>query len=193
VDPSTTKYYSLSTYTYCANNPLKFIDPDGKKIEFAPGVSQEFKDNFAKAVAYLNQHDAGGILKSIQDNNAVIYIAEGNNNSEFKPSNSTIYWDPNMGVITTNGIEISPTTVLNHEADHAKKELYNPEQKKIDKKTPDAKYGNKEEKRVIEGSEQETEKKLGEIKDAETTRSDHEGTPYEKKAPQLLKKKIQLL
>lgn len=29
LDPLLEKYYSWSPYAYCANNPVKFIDPDG--------------------------------------------------------------------------------------------------------------------------------------------------------------------
>ena len=32
VDPLAHKYYSISPYVYCANNPVNLIDPDGKKI-----------------------------------------------------------------------------------------------------------------------------------------------------------------
>lgn len=31
VDPLCEKYYSISPYAYCANNPVKHIDPDGKE------------------------------------------------------------------------------------------------------------------------------------------------------------------
>jgi RHS repeat-associated protein len=34
LDPLAEKYYSLSPFSYVANNPLKFIDPDGKEIVF---------------------------------------------------------------------------------------------------------------------------------------------------------------
>ncbi len=193
VDPLAEKYFSFTPYAYCANNPIIFIDTDGRKIEYAKGVSEEFKQQFASAVQYLNEHGAGGLLKSIQDNEGTIYIAEGNNNSFFKPSESTIYWDPNMGMITNNGIEVSPSTILNHEADHANQELYNPEQKKTDKNTPDSQYGNKEEKRVIEGSEQSTAKKLGETKEGEVTRTDHGGTGYETKGPATTEWKIEII
>ena len=33
VDPLAEKYYSISPYAYCNNNPVKFVDPDGRKIE----------------------------------------------------------------------------------------------------------------------------------------------------------------
>lgn len=29
VDPLTEKYYEMSPYTYCGNNPIKYIDPTG--------------------------------------------------------------------------------------------------------------------------------------------------------------------
>lgn len=44
-------------------------------------------------------------------------------------------------------------------------------------------YGNKEERRVITGSEQETAKKMGEIGKTEVTRTDHAGTLYETVGP----------
>ncbi|SEA05220.1 RHS repeat-associated core domain-containing protein [Segatella bryantii] len=32
VDPLSEKYYSISPYVYCADNPVKHVDPDGRKI-----------------------------------------------------------------------------------------------------------------------------------------------------------------
>ena len=32
MDPMSDKYPSLSPYTYCANNPIKLVDPNGEKL-----------------------------------------------------------------------------------------------------------------------------------------------------------------
>ncbi|SEW16931.1 RHS repeat-associated core domain-containing protein [Prevotella aff. ruminicola Tc2-24] len=39
IDPLCEKYYGVSPYAYCANNPVRFIDPDGRTIE-ADSLSQ---------------------------------------------------------------------------------------------------------------------------------------------------------
>ncbi|GAB6013520.1 RHS repeat-associated core domain-containing protein, partial [Viscerimonas tarda] len=35
MDPLAEKYYSISPYAYCANNPLKYVDPDGREVYYA--------------------------------------------------------------------------------------------------------------------------------------------------------------
>ena len=33
-DPLAEKYYSISPYAFCNNNPVNFVDPDGRQIQF---------------------------------------------------------------------------------------------------------------------------------------------------------------
>ena len=40
IDPFCEKYYWISPYAYVANNPLKYIDPDGRKIVLTVGNKQ---------------------------------------------------------------------------------------------------------------------------------------------------------
>ena len=43
VDPMASKYPSLSPYTYCANNPVRVVDPDGETID--PASQDEWNRN----------------------------------------------------------------------------------------------------------------------------------------------------
>lgn len=183
IDPLAHEFPSMSPYSAFANNPIIFIDPDGRKVVFAEGVSVEFKKYFAEAVKYLNEKDASAMLAKLEDSDIVYYIKEGDGMSSFNPNTNTVEWDPTLGLITNEGHILSPTSVLNHEIDHALEEDLHPEEKRKRKKIKDPHYTNLEEKRVITGSEQETAKKLGEIKDDEVTRKDHGGYFYSTKGP----------
>jgi cell well associated rhsD protein len=42
VDPLAEKYYGVSPYAYCANNPVIFVDPDGRKFDFSKMTKGEY-------------------------------------------------------------------------------------------------------------------------------------------------------
>lgn len=44
MDPLAEKYYGVSPYIYCASNPIKLFDPDGREIR----VAKEYQDYFIK-------------------------------------------------------------------------------------------------------------------------------------------------
>jgi RHS repeat-associated protein len=52
VDPMANKYYSLSPYCYVANNPLKFIDTDGREIWIGFNVTKDDGTTVAQNVQY---------------------------------------------------------------------------------------------------------------------------------------------
>ncbi len=184
VDPLQEKYPNISTYCYAANNPIKFIDSDGRKLLFASGTTEAFKQKFRAAIMYLHEHNADGIIAQIDKSSTIIYITERvGEASAFSKTKKTIYWDPNMGVLTSSDKKISPAAVLNHEADHTLQYLKNPDKFAQDSKTLDPDYNDKEEMRVITGSEQKTALALGEISAGEVTRTDHIGIPYITKSP----------
>lgn len=161
-------------------NSISLIDPDGRKVVFHKDASREFKRDFAQAVKRLNQADASSMLAKLHASDQTYTIKEGLYEGRFfheangDNDANTILWDSRMTITTTNDVELSPETILMHEVDHALRWDSDPEGYVKDLK-PDGKnpYDNKEEERVIKGSEQEVARKLGEIKEGEVTREDH--------------------
>ena len=184
IDPLCEKYYSISPYAYCANNPVKYVDPDGRKLILANGSSDTFKGQVAMAVQNLNENKNGGILKNIHDSPGNIFLKESKKETYFDKTESTIYWNPTEMILTDTGYEMTATEVLNHEGDHALQSLTNPDQMKkdavIDEQNP---YKTKEEERVITGSEQRTARNMGKLNDGEVTRTNHGGTRHPTTSP----------
>ena len=72
LDPLTEKYYSTSPYAYCKGNPVKFIDPDGMRVETGNMTKDEQKvyDNM---IASLNKSDLFKTMYSTLVNSKKVY------------------------------------------------------------------------------------------------------------------------
>jgi len=67
-----------NAYSYCLGNPLKFVDPDGKDIVFAPGQKQGFIDRMTNAIAQgLRNSGAAGEIHTADSATARIVLKEG--------------------------------------------------------------------------------------------------------------------
>ncbi len=84
VDPMSDKYPSMSPYSYCAWNPVKLVDPDGREMT-------DFKD--AK----------GNVVKHIEDNQDVVYQEVG--------SGYFRHYEYQSGVINSSNIDYQTTLV----------------------------------------------------------------------------------
>ena len=171
------KYPSISPYAYCAGNPIRYIDPTGRKIISHEDNSIGFNMKYGVARKYIMDNGMGDHLKKIADDeNIILYIKDNSNGkggSYFDADNNTLYLDLNNAAVFENGKSVSPAVIVVHELDHIQRYYYDNKGYLQDVNTNDGQYKNKEEKRVIEGSEQDAARKFGEIEENETTRTNH--------------------
>ncbi len=171
----------ISNYSAFTNNPILYNDPNGDIIVFDKSTTTQFRKDFIQAATHLVKHGQVKEIAQLYYSPKVYVIKETVRDvSRFIPDRKsangggTVEWNPLIGVKTNNDKKLSPTTVLNHEFDHAaewdKNSKGMDKNSRKDNKNP---YEDKEEQRVITGSEQRTAKALGEIKEGEVTRKDH--------------------
>ena len=72
VDPLSDKYPSLSSYSYCAGNPMKYVDPDGRDIDPTDETSKQatnkyiesFNNKISGEELFGVKRDENGVLSS---------------------------------------------------------------------------------------------------------------------------------
>ena len=62
VDPMAAKYASLSPYVYCANNPVKLVDPNGREITLETIYKKDANGNDTKEIERYNIRITGKIV-----------------------------------------------------------------------------------------------------------------------------------
>jgi len=181
--PLAEKYYPTSPYAYCQNDPMGYIDLDGEKIEMATNSSVRFKEDYRIAYNYLKENQASFVLDKLEEIQHTYYIKEYSGDSYFDHKTNTIYWNPRKAIMTNTCYTLTAAEILSHEADHAVEYDTDPEGALKRAQTPDEDYVTKEEKRVIEGSEQQVALKLKRVQEFGKTRTNHFGNGFEVDSP----------
>ena len=145
VDPMAKKYYIASPYSYCLNNPVKYVDPDGRKIVIGTfwqrlgewfGIKSDFIAKVSKQFAENNAASAEirAIYKELEESDLVFYVlplSEADNPSlgdqvipdqaiAFgKSQGATMYYDPDAQE-RVDGKKRNPRIALAHEMGHFK-------------------------------------------------------------------------
>ena len=66
IDPMLEKFSGISTYNYCANNPINLIDPDGKEMSLIELLDEAFKKAKSGVTSYII--DDQGSLRETEAN-----------------------------------------------------------------------------------------------------------------------------
>ena len=123
---------------------------------------------------YLFDHDAGTIIMDLEKRPETVYLKENVNENNYVLKNQ-IFWNPQIGLITTMGKILSPSILLAHEFGHMLEKLKKPQKYDKDNNTEDLDYQTKEEKRNILEVETLIARKCEEIPTDELSRTDHCG------------------
>lgn len=191
MDPLAEKYRGIGSYVYVANNPINFIDPDGRDIKIyynqrrnAKGElvanhwtfngknantapDNQFVKDFLAAYNYNTRNGGGDNIKRAAFDSYRYELFEIEPMISASASNlngrNIVKWNPLTGLQTADDDILSPATILEHEFDHAIARQHDLEgfYKRANKGMKD--YTDAEEYRVITGSETKTAKANGEI------------------------------
>jgi RHS repeat-associated protein len=148
VDPMSDKYPSLSPYNYCADNPVKFIDPKGEEIWiinkrgtrvlYSVGMKTMEIDNYtAETINALNKLSSTktiglqikqiavnktlkiNIIENSNNTLSITKISEDRDNNMHISPNQDILFNPQLGIEDILTQEaMSPATALGHEFGH---------------------------------------------------------------------------
>ena len=104
-DPLMEQYPSLSPYTYCAANPMKYIDPTGRKLKFANATDNDIQN----ILEILNRSVCGLATFSYDSTNNEIAFSFNSSYNRIDTSAPGYYAASFMSLI----IESLQTTIIN--------------------------------------------------------------------------------
>ena len=145
-DPLSEKYYGISPYAFCAGNPMRYVDPDGRKIvigtfwqrlgaalgmkiDFIEKVSKQFEQNNAASSEiksiYQELEKSDLVFKvlplseSPEGSDIGIHVISDTDAVLGEGQGATLYYDPDMKV-RADGQPRDPRIALAHELGHLK-------------------------------------------------------------------------
>ena len=111
-------YVNMHVYHYGGNNPVKYVDPDGKDIKAADNQSERFYNDYEIAMTYLMGSATANFIINHVNINTNVTVHSTQSLSSYSSFNSIIYWAHRYGFFTADGGVISSALVLMHEIIH---------------------------------------------------------------------------
>ena len=107
---------------YCHNNPVLYMDPSGCVIVVASDATEEQREEYERAIAYIKTSETGRkLIEYLETSSFTITIDfVDDDNMCFAVNNATIYFDTNSGLVLSDGISVQSAALgLAHEMGHA--------------------------------------------------------------------------
>ena len=105
-DPLAEKYYDISPYAWCANNPVNLVDPDGRKIivnEGDEGYKEEVEEQLEELKKMSKElHDLISFLEE-SENKYYIQSSEEKQRNNYDFLKNVITHDPDRNYVQNNG------------------------------------------------------------------------------------------
>jgi RHS repeat-associated protein len=119
VDPLAEKYYSWSTYTYCLDNLIKYIDPDGRVVRLANNYAGGMEN-----IARIAATSQGRIVLNQLIGRSEVYTLNStfrSRGSGYNADNRGIYYvgNPWRRTVAGDGGVLTSWIAMGHEAFHA--------------------------------------------------------------------------
>lgn len=129
MDPLCEKYYSTSPYAWCNNNPVKYVDPDGREIVIGTWYGRTFAkigfNNFEAKVQYQLQNlkdmdpELNTMITALENSPINFHIKYDNNkNNHYNTKTKEVGYDPD-DYYRIDGGKRPPEAALAHELGHA--------------------------------------------------------------------------
>ena len=98
VDPMADKYPNISPYAYCAWNPMKLVDPDGREIIFTPQFAKVYGKRLTDCLSKIT-----GLSLSIDASGRLTYEKDANGNAVSSCGSATARADLIEAIDIKNG------------------------------------------------------------------------------------------
>jgi RHS repeat-associated protein len=106
VDPLAEKYPGISSYVYCANNPIKFVDPDGRDVVLTGALTEEALKQLQNAATY-------DITLTMNKNGTICYTKNVEGDLNFRAAAVAEIIDNSSIIVNVNTIDGDKTSTGN--------------------------------------------------------------------------------